>query len=123
MAKTKNKWAALQAQLEERRARLQRDLENARAMREAALTLPEEPTYSSHLADEGTLTYQQEENLAVERHLARELDAVETALARIRAGTYGLCEECGKPIGQERLEALPTATLCIACKNRQSLRR
>ncbi len=123
MAKTKNKWASLQARLEEQRARLQQDLENARALREATLTPPDEPTYSSHLADEGTLTYQQEENLAVERHLTRELDAVEAALARMRAGTYGLCEECGNPISWERLEALPTATLCIACKNRQGQRR
>ncbi len=123
MAKAKNKWDALQARLEEQRARLQRDLENARAIRQATLAPPDEPTYSNHMADEGTLTYQQEENLAVERHLTRELDAVEAALARIREGTYGRCEECGKPIDWERLVALPAASLCIACKNRQAARR
>jgi RNA polymerase-binding protein DksA len=43
-------------------------------------------------------------------HLLGEIDA---ALARIEEGTYGLCTSCGKPIGRERLEALPYATLCI----------
>ena len=42
--------------------------------------------------------------------------AIDAALARIDAGTYGTCERCGRPIGQERLEAIPYATLCIDCK-------
>jgi DnaK suppressor protein len=41
---------------------------------------------------------------------------VEEALLRIKDGSYGLCLECGKPIGQKRLEARPTAELCIDCK-------
>ena len=45
---------------------------------------------------------------------AREL--VEGALERIEAGTYGTCQRCGKPISEERLEALPYAELCIDCK-------
>jgi RNA polymerase-binding protein DksA len=54
-----------------------------------------------------------EENSA---HVLAEIDA---ALARIDAGTYGICVRCGKPIGQERLEALPWATLCIDDKRKQ----
>lgn len=49
--------------------------------------------------------------------LAGRLDAVEAAAARLEAGTYGLCEACGGPIGEARLEALPDATLCVACKS------
>jgi DnaK suppressor protein len=41
---------------------------------------------------------------------------VEEALLRIKEGTYGLCLACGKHIGQKRLEARPTAELCIDCK-------
>ena len=41
---------------------------------------------------------------------------VADALARIDAGTYGICESCGKPIGKLRLQAFPRATLCMACK-------
>jgi DnaK suppressor protein len=43
------------------------------------------------------------------------LVAVEGALARIAAGTFGTCLTCGKPIAPERLEALPWATDCIDC--------
>ena len=49
------------------------------------------------------------------------LAAIDKALAKIEDGTYGTCERCGKPIGAERLEALPYAELCIDCK-RLSLR-
>lgn len=38
------------------------------------------------------------------------------ALDKLKGGTYGICERCGKPIGLKRLEAMPSATLCIKCK-------
>lgn len=41
---------------------------------------------------------------------------IDAALQRIDTGTYGRCEVCGGPIGEARLEALPTATQCVACK-------
>jgi DnaK suppressor protein len=40
---------------------------------------------------------------------------VEHALDRIRAKTYGTCEECGSVIAKKRLEAIPFAALCIRC--------
>jgi DnaK suppressor protein len=50
---------------------------------------------------------------------ARSLDAklrdVERALAKLDEGTYGTCDRCGRPIGAERLEAIPSAVRCIAC--------
>jgi len=42
-----------------------------------------------------------------------ELDDVDAALRRLDDGTYGLCEACGQPIGEERLAALPAARYCI----------
>ncbi len=44
---------------------------------------------------------------------------VEEALLRIKEGTYGLCLDCGAQIGLKRLEARPTAELCIDCKESQ----
>ena len=41
---------------------------------------------------------------------------IEAALQRLDAGTYGVCERCGQPIPPRRLEALPYATLCVACQ-------
>jgi RNA polymerase-binding protein DksA len=45
----------------------------------------------------------------------RDLAAIDRALARIEAGTYGVCTRCGGPIGEARLEARPAAELCIEC--------
>jgi DnaK suppressor protein len=51
-----------------------------------------------------------------ERKLVTKIDE---ALKRIDDGNYGLCEECGEPIGVERLKARPVTTLCIDCKSAQ----
>ena len=70
-------------------------------------------------ADAGAKTFQREHDLAL-THNARELLAQnERALARIAAGTYGVCESCGEPIGKARLQAFPRATLCVQCKQRE----
>jgi DnaK suppressor protein len=47
------------------------------------------------------------------------LKKVDEALRRIEEGTFGECEECGEDIEFRRLEARPTATLCVACKEEQ----
>jgi DnaK suppressor protein len=47
---------------------------------------------------------------------SRELSQIERALARLKQGTYGLCETCGHKIPVGRLNALPYTTLCIACQ-------
>ncbi len=44
-----------------------------------------------------------------------ELEELDRAHERLRAGTYGVCRQCSKPIGEERLDALPAVTLCISC--------
>jgi DnaK suppressor protein len=73
-------------------------------------------------ADTGAKAFEREQELAV-THNARELLAQnERALARIAAGTYGVCESCGEPIGKARLQAFPRATLCVKCKQREERR-
>jgi DnaK suppressor protein len=52
---------------------------------------------------------------AGEERVARELQHIEAALARIERGEYGLCLDCDEPIATGRLEANPSATLCIRC--------
>ncbi len=47
------------------------------------------------------------------------LTLVDKALERLAAGTYGLCQQCGKPIPIKRLEAIPWAERCIACEEQQ----
>jgi RNA polymerase-binding protein DksA len=55
---------------------------------------------------------------AVDRDVG-ELREVESALARIREKTYGVCADCGEPIGYARLRANPAAARCVACQSRQ----
>jgi DnaK suppressor protein len=54
-----------------------------------------------------------------ERKLIKKIDET---ISRIDAGEYGYCESCGIEIGLKRLEARPTATLCIDCKTLDELR-
>jgi len=44
---------------------------------------------------------------------------IDQALERIENGSFGICENCGKEINEERLKARPVTTLCIACKTKQ----
>ena len=55
------------------------------------------------------------ENEMVELHL-RQLSALEAARQRIKAGTYGVCVDCGEPIGMDRLHANPAALRCAECQ-------
>ena len=48
------------------------------------------------------------------------LRAIDGALARIRAGTFGICEACRKPISRARLEAVPWTRHCRDCKERET---
>lgn len=56
--------------------------------------------------------------LALDEHETQELSAIDAALARIAAGTYGQCVDCGADIAPQRLQAAPAAARCIACQER-----
>ena len=53
--------------------------------------------------------------VALDQELEAELKKVDHAVARIDAGVYLVCESCGEPIGEARLQALPTSATCIDC--------
>jgi len=72
-----------------------------------------------HLADTATETVEREIGNTLEEHDERLLVAIDAALQRIEDGTYGKCVNCGAPIPEERLEAMPWATLCIDCKRKE----
>ena len=48
---------------------------------------------------------------------------IDIALKKIENGTYGVCEECGAPIGEKRLEAIPWVRLCIECSQNEEIQR
>ncbi|MEU3267571.1 TraR/DksA family transcriptional regulator [Streptomyces bacillaris] len=73
-------------------------------------------------ADTGTKNITREHELALAANAQEMLEQTERALARLEAGTYGLCEVCGKPIGKARMQAFPRATLCVEDKQKQERR-
>lgn len=66
-----------------------------------------------------TERFELEKKLTLEKRIRNDLAAVEHALGKFEKGTYGLCDNCGLPIGTARLEALPQANLCLSCKARE----
>jgi RNA polymerase-binding protein DksA len=73
-------------------------------------------------ADTGTKNITREHELALAANAREMLIQTERALERLAAGTYGLCENCGNPIGKARMQAFPRATLCVECKQKQERR-
>lgn len=75
--------------------------------------LSELSAVDQHQADVGTETFEREKDLSILEQVDAELADVEYALKRLDDGTYGTCEVDGKPIPEERLEAMPAARLCL----------
>ncbi len=76
----------------------------------------EEETFDNHLGDAATVTFNREMDYSLEENSEHVLAAIDAALGRIEEGTFGTCVRCGRPIGEERLEAIPYVTKCIECK-------
>lgn len=70
-------------------------------------------------ADAGAKTAEREHEISVAANARASLRQAEHALEQLDAGTYGMCEECGNPIGKLRLQARPRATLCMTCQEKQ----
>jgi DnaK suppressor protein len=70
-------------------------------------------------AEDGAMASESEQDDLVASRLLRQADQLNEALARLEAGTYGICQMCSKPIAAPRLQALPHATCCVECQARQ----
>ncbi|MBI4260602.1 MAG: TraR/DksA C4-type zinc finger protein [Actinobacteria bacterium] len=101
-------------------------LEGERSELEAQLKELEESSFSTgqselsgevgfdeEYADAGTATFERERDLSIENNVRDLLEKIRRALSRMDAGTYGICERCGRPIEKARIKALPYANLCI----------
>jgi RNA polymerase-binding protein DksA len=102
----------------EERGQLERELG---ALRQSTSATAQESSgdlsnHSSHMADLGTDTMEREKAFLFVSQKRRRLDEIDIALQRIEAGSFGGCEVCGQPIPQRRLERLPSASMCVPCK-------
>ena len=70
----------------------------------------------SHLAELGSDSASSDLSLDRRASESTEIQEIDDAVERIREGSFGRCESCEKPIGKERLDAIPYARLCMPCK-------
>ena len=114
-------WAAYDAAMDDaRRTWFQQNLLTERArlvvwIEDARPEAPGQMTYGSQAAMASEV-FAQQRDIALRERASRQLEAVDAALARLDAGTFGVCRNCGRPIPEERLEARPWAPLCIDCQ-------
>jgi len=73
-------------------------------------------------ADVGSASFERDQEMTIANNARDMLAQTEHALERIANKTYGVCENCGNPIGKNRLMAFPRATLCMTCKQREERR-
>lgn len=70
--------------------------------------------------EEATEATELEKRLAFQKQATDSLSKINRAIQKYETGTYGICDQCGKPIDPARLEALPHASLCLSCKASQT---
>lgn len=68
-----------------------------------------------HDPEGATVAFERAQTASLLAEARRDLDELVEAERRLDAGTYGMCEKCGRPISPERLEVLPAARRCIDC--------
>jgi len=104
--------------LDEERERLIKELNQ---LEESAPTIGEIKEGSPYgKKEEGAAeAFELEKRLALKNRLTQSLSEVDHALSKFEQGNYGKCDNCGKSINPERLEAFPQASLCLNCKASQ----
>ncbi len=120
MALTRQQLDDFRARLtDELRATTQEIAEIDEQVRSFADTQDTDIGVKNHIGDDADVMYEQERLMTIRWPLTTRKAMIERALEKIDRGTYGLCENCGKPINAERLAALPFVSLCIECQERQ----
>ena len=113
---------ALRSRLTKEKQRLLDELAQFKAAGEGVVGFPEirhEGSPFGKREEEATEVLELDKRLALEKRIREQLTEVEHALDKFDHGTYGRCDNCGNPIGLDRLEAMPQARLCMTCKAKQ----
>jgi RNA polymerase-binding protein DksA len=104
--------------LKSERARLVHQLDELGAAESGELR--SDLDFGESFADAAAVTAERTEILGLVESLKSQLDDIDTAISRIEAGTYGICDRCGEEIGEDRLEFRPASVLCVSCKSKKS---
>ncbi|MDI9514824.1 MAG: TraR/DksA C4-type zinc finger protein [Bacillota bacterium] len=91
------------------------DMEGLRMGEYDNFYLDELSGYDNHPAEIATELYDMEHYMALKKLQMDEVKSIKHAEKKMKEGTYGICEHCGKEIDSKRLELLPLARLCIDC--------
>jgi RNA polymerase-binding protein DksA len=118
----KSKYDHLRVYLENEKKRILDDVEQQEASSRSSDVRREGSPFGKR-EEEATESLELEKRLAVSKQVRDHLDEIEHALQKFEDGTYGLCDNCGKPIAPDRLEALPHASLCVDCKAKNAKNR
>jgi DnaK suppressor protein len=95
---------------------LRNDLESrAASLREGANVPSGGISFGKRVGEGTSIAIERFADVAIHDQIIHQLAAVDGALARVAAGTYGVCEVCGRHIAPERLEAIPWAATCVSC--------
>ncbi len=118
---TEAELAEIRTELDEEVTRLLEQIENSNAelvglLRDGSDGAGRDP------ADVGSTNFERDHEISLANNARELLDQSQLALKHIANGTYGICDNCGQPIGKGRLQAFPRATLCVSCKQREERR-
>lgn len=105
----------LRSRLESERQRLIKELDLITAQTRPVEERREGSPFGKR-EEEASEALELEKRLAMDKRVNENLNGVERALKKFEDGTYGLCDNCGQQIDPARLEALPQAAVCMACK-------
>ncbi|WP_349290527.1 MULTISPECIES: TraR/DksA C4-type zinc finger protein [unclassified Brevibacterium] len=73
-----------------------------------------------HDPEGATIAFERSQADAMRQQARERLDAIAAAVTRLDDGTFGICAACSQPIAQARLDARPSAALCVTCASRDT---
>lgn len=73
-------------------------------------------------ADVGSSNFERDQEMSLAQNARDMLEQAQLAFRAFESGQYGVCDSCGQPIGKDRLQVFPRATMCVTCKQREERR-
>ncbi|MFZ5943860.1 MAG: TraR/DksA C4-type zinc finger protein [Bacillota bacterium] len=82
-------------------------------------TISELSLYDNHPGDIASEVYERGKDIGFKTYALQQIEKVEDAMEKLKQGNYGICDKCGQPIPEERLETIPLTTMCVKCREEE----